>query len=366
MGTTTTEAIVAHVDGPAQALAPRDVGGVMGLALMTERDFEARLVALKTGQERIRRIQRELMVEDEDFGKIPGTPKPTLLKPGAEKLCAVYGLKATFVKSELVGDGITTPHLRVAMTCRLHQGSEDGPVVAQGEGAANSWETKHRYRSGKRTCPACGSEGTIRKSKYPDKNTGDVGWWCKDENCKANFRSNDPAIVDQVVGTVDNPDPYDTENTLVKMSLKRAYVDATLRATATSGLFSQDLEDGQGDHGPAPKAQAQAPKAAPRAAATPPAVAPSQVETADGRVFDVDTRGQIDPTRPSMPADGSPAWKDPNALGAEVLRLSGMDRDKAGELLAKITGGKHTVRGMAASEVLSGWSKLMDYFVVSS
>jgi predicted RNA-binding Zn-ribbon protein involved in translation (DUF1610 family) len=243
----TTDVMVPQMAEPTQALTPRDVGGVMGLALMTEREFEARLEALKTGQERVRRIQRDLMAEGEDFGKIPGAPKPTLLKPGAEKLCAVYGLKATFQKIERLGDGVTSPHLRIAMTCRLHQGSEDGPVVAQGEGAANSWETKHRYRSGKRTCPACGSEGTIRKSKYPDKKTGDIGWWCKDENCKANFRSDDPAITEQVVGTVDNPDPFDVENTLVKMALKRAFIDATLRATATSGLFSQDLEDMQAE-----------------------------------------------------------------------------------------------------------------------
>jgi len=30
---------------------------------------------------------RRIMVRDQDFGEIPGTNKPTLLKPGAEKLC---------------------------------------------------------------------------------------------------------------------------------------------------------------------------------------------------------------------------------------------------------------------------------------
>src|ERR1019366_2487886 len=31
---------------------------------------------------------RKIMVRDQDFGEIPGTHKPALLKPGAEKLCS--------------------------------------------------------------------------------------------------------------------------------------------------------------------------------------------------------------------------------------------------------------------------------------
>ncbi|WDU83904.1 hypothetical protein [Caloramator sp. Dgby_cultured_2] len=31
------------------------------------------------------------MKEGEDYGKIPGSPKPSLFKPGAEKLCNLYG-----------------------------------------------------------------------------------------------------------------------------------------------------------------------------------------------------------------------------------------------------------------------------------
>jgi hypothetical protein len=32
-------------------------------------------------------------------------------------------------------------------------------------------------------------------------------------------------------------------NTIIKMAKKRAYIDATLSATRTSGIFTQDLED---------------------------------------------------------------------------------------------------------------------------
>lgn len=240
---------------PVTAIAAptRDVAGVMALAMMPQAEFEARLHALKQGQERIRIIQRELMEDGEDYGKIPGTDKPTLLKPGAEKLCAVYGLKATFSPVISRGDGMTEPHLRVLVTCQLHQGDANGPVVAEGYGASNSWEKKHRYRSGKRVCPACGVTGSIRKSKFPDRDTGDIGWWCREESCKTNFTSDDPSITEQVVGEIENPDPFDVENTLVKMALKRAFIDTTLRATATSGLFTQDLEDQGDDQGAPPK-----------------------------------------------------------------------------------------------------------------
>lgn len=251
------------------ALTKGDAAGVMALAQMSEEEFTSRLAVLKKGQERLRIIQRELMTEDEDYGVIPGTPKPTLLKPGSEKLCLFYGLVPTFEETWIEGDGTTSPHLRVRLKCLLHRGSETGPVVAEGLGAANSWEKKHRYRRAKRTCPACGVVGSIYKSKYPDKNTGDLGWYCRD--CKANYESGDQQILGQEQGDVENADPFDVENTLLKMSAKRAQIDATLRATATSGLFTQDVEDMGGDEGHADKGKPPAQPAQPASAPPQPA-----------------------------------------------------------------------------------------------
>jgi hypothetical protein len=37
-----------------------------------------------------------VLKEGHDFGKIPGTDKPTLLKPGAEKLSSLFGLAPMF------------------------------------------------------------------------------------------------------------------------------------------------------------------------------------------------------------------------------------------------------------------------------
>lgn len=255
--------------------------GVMEIAFMSDADFGARLMALKQGQDRIRLMQKELMVEDEDYGVIPGTKKPTLLKPGAEKLCNIYGLVPTYEETWTQGDGIITPTLRCHMTAFIHRGDADGPIVGVGKGAANSFERKHRYRGAQRSCPVCGCEGTIRRSRW--ERDGDKGWYCHDKagGCGEQFFSKDPRIVEQQAGMVENRDPYDVENTLIKMAKKRAQIDGTLSATATSGLFSQDLEDlgGGGGH----DAGGAAPGDAPREPGSDDDVA-SMVDTTEGPV----------------------------------------------------------------------------------
>jgi hypothetical protein len=215
--------------------------GTAALAAMPDEEFEVRLVAMRRGRERITRIHRELMDPETDYGVIPGTKQPTLLKPGAEKLCDFYRLAAEFRPEITYGDGLTVPQIRVVTECRLHLGTLDGPVVNTGHGAANNWERRYRYRRGERACPACGKSGALIKGRAEYGG----GWICyaKKGGCGAKFADDAPEIVDQPVGDVENADPYDLLNTLVKMAEKRAYVDAALRATATSGLYTQDLEE---------------------------------------------------------------------------------------------------------------------------
>ena len=245
------------------------------LATMSDAEFEQRLSGLKKAQERMARIHRDIMERDTHYGVIPGTGnKPTLLKPGAELLCKLHHLVPTFDQRTIIGDGTTAPHIRVLTTCSLHYETEDGPVVAQGVGASNSWEKKYRYRDAQRACPSCGAAAIIKgKAEYGG------GWlcWAKKGGCGAKFSENDPAIVGQQVGQTENPDPYDGENTLEKMSAKRGQTDATLRATATSGLFSQDQEEAvepaakpepKADQ-PAPAQPKPTPKAAPKATGQP-------------------------------------------------------------------------------------------------
>lgn len=271
--------VVATVIG-GSGLVRSATSGADKLAAMSAEEFAARLESVETAQKRVRQIQARLMKDGEDYGEIPGTQKPTLLKPGAEKLAAFYGLVATFEVQLTHGDGVTTPPARAFVRCLMHLGSADGPVVGEGYGTASAWESKHRWRTAKRSCPSCGSVGAISKSKYADRETGDIGWYCRD--CKANYASTDEAITAQELGRIENPDPSDVENTVVKIGKKRAFVDGVLTTTATSGLFTQDVEDsadGGVVEGEAPKAPAASTSRAPAPARS---SAPAPVAPATG------------------------------------------------------------------------------------
>ncbi|HEV3332032.1 MAG TPA: hypothetical protein VG096_13665 [Bryobacteraceae bacterium] len=91
---------------------------------------------------------RRIMVKDQDFGEIPGTHKPTLLKPGAEKLCNFFGLEPEFTPIVEDVDWTGAQHVGEVFCyaryrCRLLR---EGRVVGAGEGSSNSWESKYRYR----------------------------------------------------------------------------------------------------------------------------------------------------------------------------------------------------------------------------
>lgn len=222
------------------AIQPMQEAGTLALAALSDDDFERRITMLKAGRVRIARIQRELLRPGVDYGLIPGTgDKPTLLKPGAEKLCDFYRFAADFKPEVEYGDGEKAPAIRVLTRCELHLGDLSGPIVSTGYGSANSWETRYRWRKGGKPCPECGNIGSLT-----GKPTGQGSHWCIPDRggCGANISVDRYAKIEGAE-KVENPDPLDLANTLVKMAEKRAHIDATLRATATSGLFTQDVED---------------------------------------------------------------------------------------------------------------------------
>ena len=225
-------------------------GGSMAqmLANMSNEEFAGRLTALERSQDRMKQIQRKLMKENVDYGRIPGTgDKPTLLKAGSETLLQFYQLVPTFETYLERGDGVASPHIRYHVKCLLHLSTSDGPVVGWGEGSANSSEKKYRYRTADRACPDCGCLKTIIRGKpeFERDPKFQGGWLCFDKKggCGAKFTPGDPRIVSQQLSMVENPDPDDMDNTLLKIAEKRSQIDGTLRATATSGLFTQDIED---------------------------------------------------------------------------------------------------------------------------
>ena len=186
VATTTTE----------PAVRPHD-GEPLPMAVVTER------MAF------IDQIVRELLVEGRDFGRIPGTAKPVLYKPGAEKLGVAFQLSPTFEVLEHVSDDWKEWEYELydKKTRRVYKRKARG---------------FYKYRI---------------RCRLIHRPTGALVAECEGV-CASTER-----------GREDAP-----ENTIVKMAQKRAYVGAILIATYSSDRFTSDLEDyGEaGGHVPQP------------------------------------------------------------------------------------------------------------------
>ena len=206
---------------------------------------------------------KKIMKDGRDYGVIPGTERKgadgempsaknnVLLKPGAEKLCTLFGLVPDFESDECIKDfdrGIFHFSYRCVLLRNARREIVNGKPVITGDvagtgiGSCNSREKK--YRRGGRSCPACGALA-IKRSKFPPREdpNAEPGWYCyaKANGCGANFAADDPEIVNQGV-SFDPNEAADLVNTMQKMAQKRSLVAATLIATNASEFFTQDLE----------------------------------------------------------------------------------------------------------------------------
>jgi len=201
------------------------------------------VMSLQLAKQRLKEFQefvREYLREGEDYGTIPGTPKPTLYKPGADKLCELYGLSDSYEIVDKTEDFDAQPSLfDYTIKCVLTR-IRTQLTVSTGMGSCNSYEGKYRWRDSQRKCPSCGKEAIIKgKEEYGG------GWICfgKKGGCGAKFADDAPDIIEQAVGRIENEDIATLKNTILKMAKKRAKIDATLAATRSSGIFTQDIED---------------------------------------------------------------------------------------------------------------------------
>lgn len=183
----------------------------------------------------IQQAADKAMVENVDYGRIPGTDKPTLFKPGAEKLGVLFQLDIQIENEKRWADD---GHLTVISKATAYH-APSGTRLAFGEGVCSTRERKYGKRQGMPSCPNCGKQN-IRKSKNPTPQES-FYCWAKKGGCGANFP--DGQFTDADFEEIDNPDLADTYNTVVKMAAKRARVDAVLAATGASALFTQDVED---------------------------------------------------------------------------------------------------------------------------
>ncbi len=155
-------------------------------------------------------VVQKTLKEGHDFGTVPGTNKPTLLKPGGEKICMLFGLNPEYEFLQTTED-YDKEFFSYNVKCTLYR---NGQPVAQGVGSCNSKEKKYRF---------------INVDAIPE-----------------NYIGTSESITDKYGRTkykINNPDVYSLVNTILKMAKKRAFIDAVLQVASLSEVFTQDLED---------------------------------------------------------------------------------------------------------------------------
>lgn len=182
---------------------------------------------------------KKLMQEGVDYGKIPGSEKPSLLQPGADKLCNLFGIVIKYEFEERQEDWSGERHsgepfFRYLVRGYAHRGEF---LIGEGVGECNSRESKYRWRRLDRTCPQCG-KANIRRSR-------DGTWYCwkKTDGCGAVYDAGDPAIENQETGRKLNSDICDSVNTIIKIAFKRCKISTTINGTSAAEFFTQDVED---------------------------------------------------------------------------------------------------------------------------
>jgi hypothetical protein len=152
---------------------------VNSLSIIEQTDMTSfKATMLKIGE--FQKLVRHNLQDGKDYGTIPGTSKPTLYKPGAEKILMLMGLQSTYEIIDSTRD-FEVGFFQYQVRCTL---KKNDVVITQGLGACNSKEKKYERQSG-----------------------------------------------------------FNIDNTILKMAKKRSQVDATLTVASLSEIFTQDLED---------------------------------------------------------------------------------------------------------------------------
>lgn len=208
-----------------------NVQPVMGSEIVSPKKLKDRITQLH-------QLVKEVFERDVHFGTIPGCgDKPALLKSGAEMACAMFRLVPRFDVSK---ENLEGGHREVTVTCSLY--GPDNSFWGQGLGMATTMESKHRYRG----FEATPTDQGVPRSYWDAKNSGDLKQAQKilGGNDRIAKKINGQWTICIATGEKqENADPADQWNTVLKMSKKRALVDAVLTATGMSALFTQDMGD---------------------------------------------------------------------------------------------------------------------------
>lgn len=223
---------------------------------------------LKAQLETVKVIRREVLAENIDFGVIPGTNKPTLLKPGAEKILNVLRLRPKYevLDKEL---NMETGFILYRYRCVVVE-IDTGLEIGESIGSCNSFEKKYRYRwmpahevpsnldlseLVSRTSAVEEFDFAVSKKETAGKYGKPESYWQQFEEAiaagtaQAFQKSTNSGKqykawrIETTVYQVPNPEIWDQLNTIDKMAQKRALVSAVLQAANVSDYFTVDIED---------------------------------------------------------------------------------------------------------------------------
>jgi hypothetical protein len=220
-------------------MSTQELAPMAEMALMHQEPLELTVTEIVAKVGKVREVAQEAMKPGIHYGTIPGTAKPTLYKPGGEILGLTFRLAPKY-------DGDRTPidlgngHREHVIRCDLYH-IHTGLFYGSGVGSCSTLEAKYRYRTGPKE---------LTDQAVPRE------YW--------NYRNSDPAKAKDLIGgpgysigknddgkwmiciqgeKAEHDNPADYYNTVLKMAAKRAYIDAILKATAASEVYTQDLED---------------------------------------------------------------------------------------------------------------------------
>jgi len=215
----------------------------------------------------------QVLREGVDYGVVPGTDKPTLLQPGAEKLSTFFKMHPVpeIVEKELDWTGANhggEPFFFYHV--RYHLRDVNGVEIAAADGSCNSMETRYRWRWVRETELPLGTDkdklksrpGTLTEYVFAiDKaeTGGKYGkapeYWQAFKDAIANGTAKmgeraskkgtmlQTAEISGTLYRIPNPEICDLPNTILKQAAKRALVGAVKLGANGSEFFTQDTED---------------------------------------------------------------------------------------------------------------------------
>jgi hypothetical protein len=155
---------------------------------------------------------RDHMVKDHHYYSFNEGGKPALTKDGAHRICSLFKVIPGPVDIEIIREG--GGHFTVVSRAVLL--NQDGIEIASSRGSASTRESKYAYRW-----------------VWHDKMPADI------DRASLKTKGSGPKLQYQVP----NPDLADLENTIIKMSEKRATVGAVNKLPLVSELFAADPDD---------------------------------------------------------------------------------------------------------------------------